>query len=305
MTNPRVISLSPENAVHAVALSLFGSFRLVVDGKVVDTFHSNKTRALLAYLLLEGRQPILRTTLAELFWPGFTDESARTNLRQALTNLRQGLAPFALLHTDRSHVQLDIDPALLYCDALHFFDLLDACQHHTHATLTQCTACQARLQQAVALYQGGFLENLPEVDSPAFHHWLQIQRTRFADRFSEAQAALAPVVVRRGNLPPPLTPLIGREGELTKLTQHLRHPIYRCVSLVGAGGIGKTRLACAIGEQLQGQFVDGVWLVELSGLAPTTEAETLDQLQDRLATAIASSVGLTFYGITRHPSCVC
>jgi predicted ATPase len=42
---------------------------------------------------------------------------------------------------------------------------------------------------------------------------------------------------------------------------------HRLVSLIGAGGIGKTRLTLAVARQLPPQFADGVWLAELAPLA--------------------------------------
>ena len=66
------------------------------------------------------------------------------------------------------------------------------------------------------------------------------------------------------NLPRQVAPLIGREGDLQKLASLLRqHPL---VTLVGAGGVGKTRLALEAGETLLEEFPDGVWVVEFAGL---------------------------------------
>jgi predicted ATPase len=92
--------------------------------------------------------------------------------------------------------------------------------------------------------------------------------------------------------------LVGRTHELADLTEKLHHPAYRCVTVVGPGGIGKTRLAVAAGAQLRTEFPDGVWLVELGGLAPTTPAEPPAQVHDRLAAAIGQSLRLVFYGAT-------
>ena len=90
------------------------------------------------------------------------------------------------------------------------------------------------------------------------------------DRFASArdvQAALAQVVISSeniaalNNLPQLATNFIGRAKEIADVTQALETS--RLVTLVGAGGIGKTRLALATAESLIGQFADGVWLVEL------------------------------------------
>jgi predicted ATPase/DNA-binding winged helix-turn-helix (wHTH) protein len=82
---------------------------------------------------------------------------------------------------------------------------------------------------------------------------------------------------RRGNLPEPSDLLIGREAELADLAALMS--IHRLVTLVGAGGSGKTRLALGLGANLQGRFPDGVWLAELAPLAkPELLGETVAAL---------------------------
>lgn len=281
-----------------VVISLFGPLTLTINNVAVTGFRSNKARALLAYLLLAQPQPLARAAIGELLWADYTEGSAQTNLRQVLANLRACLAPFDLLQSTRTQITLPHDSAALWCDVRQFEALLDACQRHEHQDLTTCGVCRRRLQAAVALVQAPLLENFPETDSKPFNTWLHSQRARLAARLAAAQTALCTSATVRGNLLPPLTPLVGRSHELASLTEKLCHPTYRCVSLVGPGGIGKTRLAVAAGAQLQEAFPDGVWLVELGGLAPTTPAEPPAQLADRLAAAIGQSLRLGFYGAT-------
>lgn len=291
---------SPAEVVtQPIGISLFGAFRVTINGVAVTRFRSTKVRALLAYLFLTHPQPLLRTTLSELLWPDYANESAQTNLRQTLANVRESFAPFALLQANRQHVYLTVDPTIVSCDVLQFDALLDACQRHDHPSLAHCSVCQARLQQAVALARGALLEHFPKIDSAPFEAWLADQRARFAARLAEAQVALAAAKAPLGNLPPALTPFVGRTADLAELASKLQHPTYRCVSLIGPGGIGKTRLACAVGEQAQEDYPAGVWLVDLSALAPTSVLETPEQLQDRLATAIAMALGCNLEGGNR------
>jgi predicted ATPase/DNA-binding CsgD family transcriptional regulator len=67
---------------------------------------------------------------------------------------------------------------------------------------------------------------------------------------------------RPGNLPAETTSFIGRRRELAELRKKLTAA--RLVSLVGPGGVGKTRLAIRIGTDLRRAFRDGTWLVELA-----------------------------------------
>src|ERR671910_2768983 len=68
----------------------------------------------------------------------------------------------------------------------------------------------------------------------------------------------------RGNLPSELTSFIGRRRQLQDLKAALTGA--RIVTLVGPGGVGKTRLALRAATDLRRGIADGVWLVELEGL---------------------------------------
>ena len=67
----------------------------------------------------------------------------------------------------------------------------------------------------------------------------------------------------RHNLPLQLTPLVGRRAEVADVVALLAEE--RLVTLTGSGGVGKTRLALAVGAELVAEFPGGVWFVELGG----------------------------------------
>src|SRR2546423_4398226 len=67
---------------------------------------------------------------------------------------------------------------------------------------------------------------------------------------------------RSGNLPAEATSFIGRRRELAELRKKLTDA--RLISLVGPGGVGKTRLAIRIATDLARGFSEGAWLVELA-----------------------------------------
>ena len=67
---------------------------------------------------------------------------------------------------------------------------------------------------------------------------------------------------RSGNLPAEATSFIGRRRELAEVRKKLAAA--RLVSLVGPGGVGKTRLAIRAAADLGRGFSDGAWLVELA-----------------------------------------
>src|SRR5258705_8561004 len=67
------------------------------------------------------------------------------------------------------------------------------------------------------------------------------------------------------NLPHQLTSFVGREQEIAQLEELVT--ANRLVTLTGAGGAGKTRLAIEVASRLVDAFPDGVWLVELAALS--------------------------------------
>jgi len=83
---------------------------------------------------------------------------------------------------------------------------------------------------------------------------------------------LAPVApayapARTNNLPLELTSFVGRTEEVEEVTRLLAQG--RLVTITGAGGVGKTRLAIRVAEHLGGNYRDGTWLVELAPISDT------------------------------------
>jgi DNA-binding SARP family transcriptional activator/predicted ATPase len=101
-------------------------------------------------------------------------------------------------------------------------------------------------------------------------------------RICTARAAAPP------NLPPSMTPFVGRETELAELIGHLADPGCRLITLLGPGGMGKTRLAlqamCQIAAERPGLFLHGMRFVPLTAVAdgsrPTTPTSFLIALAD-------------------------
>ena len=82
--------------------------------------------------------------------------------------------------------------------------------------------------------------------------------------------------------PSPVTELIGRSREVAGLKRILARDAVRLVTVTGPGGMGKTRLAIDVGEDLGGEYPDGVYFVDL---APVLDPATV-------ATVIAQTLGV-------------
>jgi len=86
------------------------------------------------------------------------------------------------------------------------------------------------------------------------------------------------------NLPEQLGLLYGRTDDMASLARALTD--HRLVTLVGTGGIGKSRLARACAHALLPQYADGAWMVELAGLS----------VPARMLNAVANALGITLGG---------
>jgi predicted ATPase/class 3 adenylate cyclase len=116
--------------------------------------------------------------------------------------------------------------------------------------------------------------------------------------------------VTPGNLRPQTTSFIGREAELAEVQEALK--VHRLVTLTGAGGVGKTRLATEVAARLADEFPDGVWFFELAAVAdPTAVPDTVaavlgitqqpgKSLADSLAAALEGRVRLLVFDNCEH-----
>ena len=91
----------------------------------------------------------------------------------------------------------------------------------------------------------------------------------------------------RHNLPVQLTTFVGRETELLEISEQLTSPECRLLTLVGPGGIGKTRLALAAAEAQRGNFADGIYFVPLQPLSSANRGRLVYCLGGRLSAAPA------------------
>lgn len=128
-----------------------------------------------------------------------------------------------------------------------------------------------------ALADGSLPERCQLIDVGA-HHLKGVGEQRLHRVVHPELPGLTARHTRRGELPPDLTAFIGREAEITDLSDALHQS--RLVTLVGPGGVGKTRLAVRVAQEVASEFPDGVAFVDLTS--------TFDERM--VSTAIATSL---------------
>lgn len=354
--------------IHAL-----GTLQVLLDDIPVQSFESDKVRALLAYLAVEADHPHPREALIGLLWPDCTEDVARHNLRQALFNLRLALGdhtakpPYLLISRNSIQFNRESDHS---SDIARFNEIFEKWAKHTGASSLP------ELEEMVTLYRGEFLQHFYVGDSTEFEDWMVVQRemTRqrsmdvlvylsneyallgeyeLARRYAARQLELDPwreeahyqlmrvlaldgqrsaalvqyenckkvlaeelgvepsaetrdlyEQIRQGtlkpkeqphtqisaapvhNIPIPLTPFFGREQELTELSRLIADPNWRCITVAGPGGIGKTRLALQAADEHKYKFAHGSAFVPLASVASV----------EAVIPTIANAVRFAFYG---------
>ncbi len=150
--------------------------------------------------------------------------------------------------------------------------LRDTAREEAHRSLMRLYAATGQRQQALRQYQrlrehlAGEVDAEPDAESRRLYEDIVAGKVAPAPpRPAEPEHGLGSTAERpRTNLPLPLTSFIGRMREMVELQERLTRG--RQLTLTGAGGVGKTRLALELAARVAPHFPDGVWLVDLSAL---------------------------------------
>ncbi|MDX1417494.1 MAG: BTAD domain-containing putative transcriptional regulator, partial [Candidatus Promineifilaceae bacterium] len=204
-------------------------------------------------------------------WQFFQTESLRQALATALDRLIDRLSERTDYETAVSHARrrLALDP--LHEPAHRQLMRLFAQSGQQAAALRLYDLCRRTLADELGLE--------PADETTALYR--EIQAREVAGEVTQRR--------RRQNLPTQTTTFVGRENELDEIkTLLLKERNCRLLSLVGPGGIGKTRLALAAAGQMLDAFPDGVFFVSLGSVGETAF----------IVQAVAAALSLTFYGGT-------
>jgi DNA-binding SARP family transcriptional activator/predicted ATPase len=142
------------------------------------------------------------------------------------------------------------------------------------AALLQYEQCCAVLQEELGV--------APDEATTALYQ--QIQRNDLIKGDSEGRQTVLRAPAH--NMTQATTPFVGREAELAQIEQWLQVPSNRLLTILGAGGMGKTRLAQEAARYQIGAFADGVWFVSM---VPQTNL-------NEMMVAISDTIGLSLSG---------
>ncbi len=201
----------------------------------------------------------------------------RESLHQQVMDAYNYLTNYYELHRDfqamRHHAlrQLELDPwrEEAHCQVMRALAL----EGQRTAALVQYETCRRVLAEELGVE--------PSANTRELVEQIRTGTLKVKDE-SPSSIPTAPI----HNLPVSLTSFFGRKQELIDLDRLIANPECRCLSLVGPGGIGKTRLALQAVEQHRADFTNGVVFIPLASVSSV----------EAVIPAIAGAVHFAFWG---------
>ncbi|MEU8110510.1 BTAD domain-containing putative transcriptional regulator [Nonomuraea muscovyensis] len=279
---------APDDQLHALQ-SLVSRLRRVLGDPGLLTLGPA------GYRLVVGPDEVDAARFERLAWAGRRSQ-AQSRHAEAAATLREALslwrgpaladvreAPFAAAEAERlerarlAALEDRIEAELALGAGLHLVGELEALvtahplRERLHAQLIRALALNGRGAEALEAYQrirGLLAENFGSDPGP------QLQEAHLAVLRGEAPRNRR----THGNLDVPLTSFVGRDDDVRRVVELIGR--VRLVTLVGPGGAGKTRLANAVGRELDPS--GGVWFVSLAPVAADDVASAVvDLLRER------------------------
>lgn len=258
----RISALRRSLRDHATIATLSPGYRLEVTPDEVDVTRFER-------LLAEARQAGAETVALDLYdralalWRGepFADFSYRDFARPEILRLEEMLVS---AHEGRIQVMLDMGRHREVLAELESLVLKYPLQERFRAQLMVALYRSGRQADALRAYAeasrilGEELGIEPSAELRDLEEAILVQDPAIAGPPASTPG-------RGHNLPARITSLIGRSGDVSRVVDLLGE--HRLLTLTGPGGVGKTSLALACGQELLVSFNDGVWLVELAAIS--------------------------------------
>lgn len=164
---------------------------------------------------------------------------------------------------DRLEADLAVEPASSVVAELAELTAAHPLRERLCVLLMRALDADGRPGEALALYESVRRRLAQKLGADP---GVELRRAHLAVLQADQREHMRP----RGNLPAPVTRFVGRAEELAWVRGRMREG--RLVTLVGPGGVGKTRLATTVAAEMAGTVDGGVWLVDLS---PVTSADAV------------------------------
>jgi WD40 repeat protein/DNA-binding SARP family transcriptional activator len=237
----------------SLEISTLGGLSIRVAGQPLTTLKTRKVEGLLVYLACNPREHP-RESLAELFWQDRSQAHAMTNLRSALSDLRQRLEPF--VHITRESAALN-SQAPIWIDVAELDENLVPVRDPTTA---------AQVERAIELYKGPFLEGFYLRGAQGFDEWATLERERVGQQALQALSDMVAYDLLNGAF----RTGIAHASRLLALDPLMESAHRQMILLLAASGLRSAALA---------QYESCRSLLENElGVGPTGETQELYEL---------------------------
>lgn len=195
-----------------------------------------------------------------------------------------------LLHTQQG----DTHAGILYSGRLL---ALEPLREESHQQMMRLLALDGQMSAALAQYERCRQLLRDELGvAPSTETETLVQMIR-QGQVTPSRPQPIPLTIIPHNLPPPSSPFVGRERELDALTTLFQRDSARLITIVGPGGMGKTRLSLAFAEQCRQHhpdvYPDGIFFVPLANFTPIPELPITNQMSLFMAQTLRLSLDNT------------
>ncbi|MBZ0303486.1 MAG: AAA family ATPase, partial [Anaerolineae bacterium] len=175
-------------------ITTLGGLSIQLGGQPVRGFVSRKVEALLVYLAANPREHP-REVLGELLWDDLPQNRTMSYLRTALSSLQQQLAEY--LTVSRQSLSIHIE-SNFWLDVQELEAALDEADSEWEQRSSFSRVTAGKLEKALDLYQGHFLEGFHIRDASGFEGWMVIEQERIRNRVLETLHHLGAYYLQRG-----------------------------------------------------------------------------------------------------------
>lgn len=192
--NSKDIEVSQAGGENILQIQTLGGLSIRRDDVPVNGFPTRKAQALLVFLACNPK-PHNREILAEMLWNDRSQRQSLSNLRVLLFHLRKNVNPHIVIEHDTvfiradGSVQLDVDELEALLDGIH----------NQQDSFSPQTA--ERVEEALELYQGRFLDGFYVRDCRIFQEWVLVERERLHFLVVDALQKLVEWHVSQGAFP--------------------------------------------------------------------------------------------------------
>ena len=208
-------------------LKFLGGLVILEDGLPILSLKSMKGQAILCYLAVTEK-PFSRSALAGMFWMDMPEDLALMNLRKVLNRIK----PLS------AHLQIEHETLAFNKNVPYWLDVEEFEKAAADRSGIQ------RLEYAISLYKGDFLEGFDCDEIPSFVNWMESQRTRLRETAVDCLKTFIRRLNGQGNYPSAIQ-FCRQWLKIENWNEEAHYELMRLLSLTGQRSEAINNMSCA------------------------------------------------------------